>query len=454
MVNRAIHSGSLIVALLLVASAWSGSDSSGESTTTAGAEPTTTTSVASTTSSTGERPPVTCREPIKVGVITDRSGPLALYGAHVMRGFPLGMEYATGAVGSHDTYLLDNCEIEVLYRDDASDPETGAVLARELIEVDDVDIIVGSVDSDVTAEIQDVAFEAGVIHIAAPAAANALTGANFNPNSFRTSRNNYQDAVNMCRHLTDEYGTYVQIAPDDSFGHGGAAAFRDACTFFGGEFVGEDIFVPATTTDFTPYMDEILESAAEVLLVTWAGGGFVPLRRAARESGVLDEMVVVSTFIDNQLMPAIFVGAEGSASGILYHYTLPDNPINDWMVDRVRAEFDTQPDLFDADAFNAALLITESLKATGGNTGADALREAIEGISFAGPKGTIEIRAQDHVAVQDMYIAVLDNLDDAQSRFFDLIATNQPEVPCLLEADYADRCGDLPTRTLGGALGG
>jgi branched-chain amino acid transport system substrate-binding protein len=454
MVNRAMHSVYLVVALLLVASACSGSDSSRESTTTAGAEPTTTTSVAPTTSSVENRPPVTCPEPVRVGVITDRSGPLAIYGAHVMRGFPLGLEYATGAVGNHDTYLLDDCEIEVLYRDDASDADTAAVLARELIEEDGVDIIVGSVDSDATVEIQDVAFEAGVIHIAAPAAANALTGANFSPNSFRTSRNNYQDAVNMCQHLSDEYGTYVQIAPDDVFGHGGAAAFRDACTFFGGEFVGDDIFVPVTTTDFTPYMDEILESEAEVLLVTWAGGGFVPLRRAARDSGVLDEMVVASAFIDNQLMPAIFVGAEGSVSGILYHYTLPDDPINDWMVDRTRAEFGTSPDLFDADAFNAAVLIAESLRVTGGDAGADALREAIEGISFAGPKGTIEIRAQDHVAIQDMYIAMLDNLDDARSRFFDLVATNRPTVPCLLEGEYADRCGDLPVRTLGGALGG
>ena len=453
MANRAIHGVSLVVVLLLVASACSGNDSSRESTTTVRAAPTTTTSVAPTTSSVGERPPVACNEPVKVGVITDRSGPLALYGAHVMRGFPLGMEYATGAVGSHDTYLLDDCKIEVLYRDDASDTDTAAVLARELIEVDDVDIIVGSVDSDVTTGIQDVALEAGVIHIAAPAAANALTGVNFSPNSFRTSRNNYQDAVSMCRHLSDEYGTFVQIAPDDLFGHGGAAAFRDACTFFGGEFVGDDIFVPENTTDFTPYMDEVLESEADVLLVTWAGGGFVPLRRAARDSGVLDEMVVVSAFIDNQLMPAIFVGAEGSVSGILYHYTLPDNPVNDWLVDRAQAEFSTPPDLFDADAFNAALLIAESLKVTGGDAGADALREAIEGITFAGPKGTIEIRAQDHVAIQDMYIAVLDNLDDAQSRFFDLVATNRPTVPCLLEGDHADRCGDLPVRTLGGALG-
>ena len=45
--------------------------------------------------------------------------------------------------------------------------------------------------------------------------------------------NNYQDAVNICEYLTDEYDTFVQIAPDYSFGYGGAQAFRDACTLFG-----------------------------------------------------------------------------------------------------------------------------------------------------------------------------------------------------------------------------
>ncbi len=37
-----------------------------------------------------------CAEPVKVGLITDETGALAIYGAHMLRGFPLGMEYATG----------------------------------------------------------------------------------------------------------------------------------------------------------------------------------------------------------------------------------------------------------------------------------------------------------------------------------------------------------------------
>ena len=43
---------------------------------------------------------LSCEEPIKVGLITDATGMLAIYGAHIIRSFMLGMEYATGAAGS------------------------------------------------------------------------------------------------------------------------------------------------------------------------------------------------------------------------------------------------------------------------------------------------------------------------------------------------------------------
>ncbi|MBE2197232.1 MAG: ABC transporter substrate-binding protein, partial [Anaerolinea sp.] len=33
---------------------------------------------------------VSCAEPVKVGLITDETGALAIYGAHILRGFPLG----------------------------------------------------------------------------------------------------------------------------------------------------------------------------------------------------------------------------------------------------------------------------------------------------------------------------------------------------------------------------
>ncbi|WP_420630087.1 ABC transporter substrate-binding protein [Candidatus Leptofilum sp.] len=400
---------------------------------------------------------LSCEEPIKVGLITDVTGALAIYGAHVTRAFPLGMEYATGAPGTegdgYTSYMVDGCEIQVYVRDDQSNPENTATVGRELIEVEGVDILVGTVSSGATATLQELARENEVIHIAAPAAANDLTGATFNEYSFRTSRNNYQDAVNICAYLASQYSSLVQIAPDYSFGTGSAAAFRDACTLEGATFVGDDIFAPADTTDFTSYMDPIfdaIDNGAEAFIVTWAGGGFVPLLQAATDSGVLDEIPMAAGFVDNVVMPAFFSNAIGSTSGILYHYTFPDNEINDWLVEQTQAQLGTFPDLFDADAMNAAILVVEALKATGGDASAAALIDAMEGMEFEGPKGTIYIRPEDHVAIQDMYIATLLNVDDTEFKYFELVDTNRPDVPCLLPEELVDRCGDLPVGSLSG----
>jgi branched-chain amino acid transport system substrate-binding protein len=397
---------------------------------------------------------VTCAEPVKVGVITDQTGALAIYGAHIMRAFPLGMEYATGDPGTGDiasgqTYMLGDCEIDIIWGDDTSDAETSATIAREMIEVEGVDIIVGSVSSGVTAGIQQLALENNIIHIAAPAAANDLTGVGFNPNSFRVSRNNYQDAVALCEYLPTVYDTFAQIAPDYSFGWGGAAAYRDACTLNGGTFVIDDVFAPFDTTDFTPYMEQILDSGAEAWIPTWAGGGFVNIMQAAVDLGVTEEMTMGSSFVDNVALPTFFANAIGSTGSILYHYTLPDNEINDWMIAK-EAESGQIPDLFDADGFNAAIMIVEALKATGGDASPDALIAAMEGMTFQGPKGDIYIRPEDHVAIQDMYLATLTNIDDPEFKFFEYIDTVRPEVPCLLEGDYLDRCGDLPIGSLSG----
>jgi len=99
---------------------------------------------------------------------------------------------------------------------------------------------------------------------------------------------------------------------------------------------------------------------------------------------------------------------------------------------------------------NAALLATEALKATGGDASAAALIPAMEGMEFDGPKGKIQIRPEDHVALQDMYIVKLLNLDDPEFKYYELISTNRPEPPCLLPEEMRDRCGDLPVGSLSG----
>ncbi len=74
----------------------------------------------------------------------------------------------------------------------------------------------------------------------------------------------------------------------------------------------------------------------------------------------------------------------------------------------------------------------------------------MEGLEFEGPKGTVYIRPEDHVAIQDMYIVKLLNLDDPDFKFYELVTTTRPEPPCLLPEAYQDRCGDLPIGSLSG----
>jgi branched-chain amino acid transport system substrate-binding protein len=396
-----------------------------------------------------------CDQPVKIGLITDLTGGLAIYGTMAERSFLLGMEYATGGPGTEDhVFTLEGCEIEVLVRDDQGSAETTATLARELIDVDDVDLLVGTVSSGSTATLQEIAAENGVPLIVAPAAANDITGVNFNEYTFRTSRENYQDFINLCQYLTTQYETFVQIAPDYSFGWGGASSARDACTHFGGEFVADDIFAPLDTTEFTPYMEQIYDSGADAWIVTWAGAGFVPMFQTASELGVLDEMGMGASFFDNRTMAAVFSPVAdkmiGQVSGILYHYSAPDNPINDWLVAETKARYGEPPDLFDADGMNAAIMAVEAIKATGGDVSTDALLDAMEGMEFEGPKGTIYVRPEDHVAIQDMYIVQLKSLDDPDFDIFELVDTTRPEPPCLLPEDMQDRCGDLPIGSLGG----
>ena len=404
---------------------------------------------------------LTCDDPIKVGLITDASGALAIYGVHILRSFMLGMEYATGAPGSagdvfdftatqENNFTLEGCEIQVFVRDDQSNPENTATLARELIDVNNVDILVGTVSSGATATLQGIAFESGIPLIVAPAAANDITGKDFNEYTFRTSRNNYQDAINECLYLAKQYETFVQIAPDYAFGRGSATAFRDACTLQGAEFVADDIFAPADTTDFTSYMGQVLDSGAESYIVTWAGSGFVPLVQAATDLGVNETMALGATFIDNVLMPLWYGNAVGSTNGILYHWSAPDNSANDFLVEQDLARYATAPDLFDADGMNAAIMVVEAIKATNGDVSGEALVGVMEGMTFEGPKGTIYVRPEDHVAIQDMYILTLVDLTAENADYYEYVETTRPEPPCLLPEEIKDRCGDLPYGSLSG----
>ena len=385
-------------------------------------------------------------EELVVGLMTDKSGALAIYGPSQTNGFYLGLEYATDG-----TMEVAGRPIRVIEKDNGSDPEVGVSQARELIEAEGADILVGNISSGVALAVSPVAEENDVVFIAEPAAAPQITGANFSPNTFRTSRTSYQDALVMGTGLLEMGDTFVQIAPDYAFGIGSACSFYPVVKEGGGEFVLNDtaeecgtIFAPIDTTDFTPYINQILDSGADVVIVTWAGAGFAPLFQQMSQLGVFDEMVVGTGVGDNQTLAAGYADAVGSVGVQVYHYTLPDNEINDWLVQAHIDEYGTPPDLWAAGGMMAAIMMVEGLEATEGDSSADMLIEVFEDdFQFEGPKGTVSIRPYDHVALQNLYFVRVDNVTDPDLKFVELITDFAPEEtapPCQLPEELADRC--------------
>ncbi len=338
-------------------------------------------------------------QPIKIGVVTTRVGPLDYYGTMQVRGLELGIEYATQ--GSRQ---VAGRSIELIVEDDAGDPTTGGRKARELVEQQGVHILQGCVSSATTIVVAGIAEEYRRILLVEPAAADSITGEHLNRYVFRTAASVWQDAAAGGRYAVENLGrTFCFLAPDYIFGRQSSAAWRRVIEEHGGQTLA-DIFAPPDTTDFTPYLREVLDSGAEVLVQSWSGAGHGPLFSQMRDLGVFDKMKVTGGLGDREARHALGLDAVGMVGICKYSYILPDNPVNAWLTEKHIQRHGEPPDLFTGGGFAAGVALVEALKRTGGDPDAEALIPVLEGMSFAGPKGAYTFRPQDHQALQPMYV--------------------------------------------------
>jgi branched-chain amino acid transport system substrate-binding protein len=389
-------------------------------------------------------------EPLKIGLMVDQSGALTIYGIELENGFKLGLLYQAGIdpseYASIDEALaaveIAGRPVEVVMRDNGSNADTAASQARELIEQEGVEILVGAPSSGVMTGVQQVALDSDVILFAAPAASPAITGANFNVNTFRVCRNTFQDFLAFAPYANAELGTnFVILAIDNDFGRASAGA-AGVLGSAGITFVSDPIYAPLETTDFTPYLQQVLDSGADAVLPIWAGDGSVTLFQQIAELGVQDQMAVVAAFNSNDIVKSSDPSTIGNISWIVYHYSFPDNEINTWMVDQHKALFNDVPDLFTECSFATAQALVLALEATEGDTLPETMIPVLEGMTFEGPKGTYAIRPSDHQALVPMYIAQLANLDDADQNYYELLAevpAGEIIPPVLLPETMVDR---------------
>lgn len=341
---------------------------------------------------------------IKIGVLASLTGALESYGKQTQKGFELGLEYATGG-----TMEVAGKKIEVVYEDTETKPEVAVQKATKLLEDDQVDFLVGSSSSGDTLAVLPLAEEYETIMIVEPAVADSITGSEFNPYIFRTARNSSQDAYAAAAAIAGEGVKIATFAPDYSFGWDGVSAFKTAALELGAEIVAEE-YAPADATDFTSNLQKIIDSKPDYLFVVWAGANS-PWGQIS-DMKLQENGIKISTGAPD--IPALMtmgqlVGMEGFS---VYYHTLPDNPINDWLVDEHKKRHNGEvPDLFTPGGFAAAMAIVTALEKSGGDADGNTLIPLMEGMSFETPKGTMTFRPEDHQALQPLYSVTLEEVD-------------------------------------------
>jgi branched-chain amino acid transport system substrate-binding protein len=395
---------------------------------------------------------------LKIGMLTTKTGAYAAYGIAQERGFNIGLEYVSkGQKDAQGNYIVAGRPVQLIVRDTEGNADKAVSMARQLIESDGVEILQGPVLSNEATAVSSIAQQNKVILMVDPAASAAITGASFNPYVFRTSRTNYDDNLVIAKYLVDNVGkNFASLAIDTAFGKSGAAALKYAAEKNGGKLVA-DIYAPADTKDFTPFIQKAMDSKADVLFLTWAGTGYVTLFQNITDLGANKTMKVATGFGDNASFTAVYgqvLTAIGSIGLSVYHYSAPQNAVNDYLVKRYFELYKEPPDLFSPGGMASAIALSAALDKTKGDATGDTMIKALEGLKFDGPKGTYFIRPEDHVCLQPMYILKLVNLDPHKGAdgtvkydWFQKVYESKYDelgIPCSLTGDYASRCGTLP----------
>lgn len=353
--------------------------------------------------------------PIKIGLVTSRSGVLSNWGTQESRGLQLGLDYATKGTGK----VLGR-EIKLIVEDDASTPATGVQKAVKLLSEDKVDILTGPVSSGVALGIEDKIKDYKKPYVISCASSDQITGANLNKYTFRIGRSLRQATLAGSKYIVSKVGKKIAIfAPDYAGGRDFAVCWKTDLVANGAEIVLE-LYAPLTTNDFTPYLQKIKASDASALVLVLVGANFESkLPQQIVELDIGKKMKCAADYPDIAFLKAIGPAGVGMVGTTMYYHSLFDNPMNKWFVAEHQKRFGTPPELWAGNSFATAIaLVTAIQKAK--SVEPKPVVDALEGLEFYGPKSATEkirIRPEDHQAMQGVPVVEIVKTDKDYPEF-------------------------------------
>jgi branched-chain amino acid transport system substrate-binding protein len=220
-------------------------------------------------------------EPIKIGLDNPLTGTYAALGKNELIGAQLALSQinAKGGILGRQMQLL-------VEESTSGDAGTAVEKARKLIDRDQVNFLVGNINSALAAAIANVSYEKGVFHVVPGGHTDPITGTNCHWNVFRVCNTTQMEANAVTGSLIKNAGKkWYYITPDYAFGHTLQAGLEKAAAALGGSKVGGDL-TPLGTTDFSSYLIKAQAASPDVIIFLVAGDDAVNALKQAVQFGL------------------------------------------------------------------------------------------------------------------------------------------------------------------------
>lgn len=317
-------------------------------------------------------PAIAENAPVKIGLLTVKTGPLAQGG--------IQMEQGTKLFLKDNANKLAGRPAELVIADTAGNPAGAKTKAQELIERDKVDMIFGPLAAFELLAISDYVAESKV-PILSLAAAEDMTQRKPNPYFVRASAT----AAQAMQPLGDfafkelKYKTATTIVEDFAFGYEQMGGFQRVFEDAGGR-VKAKLWPPIVTPDYTPYIAQL--GGVDVIVQGFAGSNPLRFMKQYKDAGLSAPVIGGETAGDDALLKSFGDEAIGMVSASPYTADL-DNPSNKKFVAGMMRDYDNLPGLYAAGLYINGMVADAALQKTGGKTDdKDALIKALRAVSL------------------------------------------------------------------------
>ena len=227
--------------------------------------------------------------PVRIGMVDPLTGVYAAPAGNEVIGAKIAIEQMNAKGG-----ILGR-QVELLVEDSANDGGTGVQKTRKLIERDQVNFIIGDVNSGIAQAIAQVTNEKKVLHIVSGGHTDTITGSDCKWNVYRVCNTTRMEANSVSDLLFNKYGKkWHFITPDYAFGH----TLQQACLAnlqkLGGTMTGNEL-TPLGTTDFSAYLIKARAANPDVLILLVQGSDMINCLKQIVQFGINKQIHVAGT---------------------------------------------------------------------------------------------------------------------------------------------------------------